>query len=160
MRILVVGGTMFFGIPMINALLARGLNVTIATRGNAKVDFNGKYNQVILDRTDSSSVKRALYGQKFEVIIDKIAFSSNDVKALLENVSCDRYIQMPSAMMSGLRTASEFTEIFSAPARMTRSMSSTELMPPPTANGILIAFATASTMPMSIGLRSALAVMS
>lgn len=96
MRILVVGGTMFFGIPMVNALLARGLDVTIATRGNAKVDFNGKYNQVILDRTDSSSVKRVLYGQKFDVIIDKIAFSSNDVKALLENVSCDRYIQMSS----------------------------------------------------------------
>ena len=94
MKILVVGGTRYFGIPMVKALLAKGHDVTIATRGNAKVDFEGKVDYVILDRMDSSSVKRALENQKFEVIIDKIAYSSNDVKALLENVSCERYIQM------------------------------------------------------------------
>ncbi len=94
MKILVVGGTRYFGIPMVNALLAQGHDVTIATRGNAKVDFAGDVSYVVLDRMDSSSVKRALANQKFDVIIDKIAYGSNDVKALLENVSCDRYIQM------------------------------------------------------------------
>lgn len=33
MNILVIGGTRFFGIPMVNELLAHGHNVTIATRG-------------------------------------------------------------------------------------------------------------------------------
>ena len=51
-------------------------------------------------------------------------------------------------------------ETFSAPARITRSMSASVLTPPPTANGMRIAFATAATMPMSIGRRSAEAVMS
>ncbi len=94
MKILVVGGTRYFGIPMVNALLAKGHDVTIATRGNAKVDFDGEVSYVIFDRTDSASVKRALDNKKYDVIIDKIAYSSNDVKALLENVSCERYIQM------------------------------------------------------------------
>lgn len=94
MKILVVGGTRYFGIPMVNALLAKGHSVTIATRGNAKVDFEGEVSYVVLDRMDSSSVKKALDNRRFDVIIDKIAYSSNDVKALLENVSCDRYIQM------------------------------------------------------------------
>ena len=94
MKIRVGGGTRYFGIPMVNALLAKGYDVTVATRGNAKVDFEGEVSYVILDRMDSSSVKRALENQKFDVIIDKIAYSSNDVKALMENVSCDRYIQM------------------------------------------------------------------
>ena len=83
MRILVVGGTRFFGIPMVNSLLANGHDVTIATRGNAKVDFDDEVENVILDRMDSSSVKRALENQNFDVIIDKVAYSSNDVKALL-----------------------------------------------------------------------------
>ena len=96
MRILVVGGTRYFGIPMVNALLAKGHDVTIATRGNAKVEFNGNVCWATLDRTDAVSVKKALGGQKFDLIIDKIAYGSNDVKALLENVSCDRYIQMSS----------------------------------------------------------------
>ncbi|WP_026519551.1 NAD-dependent epimerase/dehydratase family protein [Butyrivibrio sp. FCS006] len=96
MKILVVGGTRFFGIPMVNALLSAGHDVTIATRGNAKAEFSGEVRNVIFDRTDSASVKRALSGLEFDVIIDKIAYGSNDVKALLENVSCDRYIQMSS----------------------------------------------------------------
>lgn len=96
MKILVVGGTRFFGIPMVNALLADEHDVTVATRGNTKAEFIGEVRSVVFDRTDTESVKRALSGLKYDVIIDKIAYGSNDVKALLENVSCDRYIQMSS----------------------------------------------------------------
>ena len=96
MKILVVGGTRFFGIPMVNALLSAGHDVTVATRGNSRPDFAGEVKSVVFDRTDPESVKRALSGLKFDVIIDKIAYGSNDVKALLVNVSCYRYIQMSS----------------------------------------------------------------
>lgn len=37
MNILVIGGTRFFGIPMVNELLAHGHNVTIATRGLPRI---------------------------------------------------------------------------------------------------------------------------
>ena len=94
MRILVVGGTRYFGIPMVNSLLKNGHKITIATRGNSKPVFDGAVDYVVMDRMDGASVKAALDGQHFDLIIDKIAYSSNDVKALLENVSCDRYIQM------------------------------------------------------------------
>lgn len=94
MKILVVGGTRYFGIPMVNTLLRNGHEITIATRGNSKPEFEGVVDYVSLDRMDSASVNEALGGRHFDLIIDKIAYSSNDVKALLENVSCDKYIQM------------------------------------------------------------------
>ncbi len=94
MKILVVGGTRFFGIPMVNTLLQNGHEVTIATRGNSKPGFEGSVDYVAMDRMNSESVKQALEGRHFDLIIDKIAYSSNDVKVLLENVSCDKYIQM------------------------------------------------------------------
>jgi hypothetical protein len=47
-----------------------------------------------MDRTSSSSVKTAVGHEKFDLIIDKVAYSSNDVKALLENIACEKYIQM------------------------------------------------------------------
>ena len=96
MKILVVGGTRFFGLPMVDALLAKGHDVTVATRGNTKAVFAGEVRSVLVDRTDPSDVKRALEGCKYDVVIDKIAYGSNEVKWLLENVSCDRYIQMSS----------------------------------------------------------------
>ena len=96
MNILVIGGTGFFGIPMIEKLVADGHDVTIATRGKSKNLFKDSTKQIILDRTDFNSVKSALFGREYDVIIDKIAFCSNDVKNLLENVRCKKYIQMSS----------------------------------------------------------------
>ena len=94
MKILVVGGTRYFGIPMVNTLLKKGHEITIATRGNSKPIFDDPVEYVVMDRMDSASVKEALGGKYFDLIIDKIAYSSNDVKALLENVSWDRHIQI------------------------------------------------------------------
>ena len=96
MKILVVGGTRFFGIPMVEQLLTDNHQVTIATRGNASIPFEGKMEHITLDRSDYDSVKRALQGKEYDIIIDKIAYCSNDVKNLLENVSCKKYIQMSS----------------------------------------------------------------
>lgn len=96
MKILVVGGTRFFGIPMVRRLLADGHDVTIATRGNADNPFRDHTRQIIMNRLDYESVNRALSGKHYDVIIDKIAYCSNDVKNLLENVNCNKYIQMSS----------------------------------------------------------------
>ena len=94
MNILVVGGTRFFGIPMVEALLRQGHRVTIGTRGNAQVEFSKPVEHVVFDRTDAKSVEQALAGRSFDIIIDKIAYSSNDVRALLPYVTCKKYIQM------------------------------------------------------------------
>ncbi len=101
MKILVVGGTRFFGIPMVEKLLADGHDVTIATRGNAVNPFADRTKQILMDRTDPESVKAALSGRSYDVVIDKIAYSSNDVKALLPNVSCRKYIQMSTCSVYG-----------------------------------------------------------
>lgn len=96
MNVLVIGGTRFFGPPMINYLLNNGHDVTIATRGSHGNPFGEKVNHIIMDKSDERSVKTVLGNNKYDVIIDKVAYSSNDVRALLKNVHCTRYIQMSS----------------------------------------------------------------
>lgn len=96
MKILVIGGTKFFGIHMVNALLERGHDVTIATRGQAKDPFGDKVSRILLDHSDPESMKKALSGKHFDVAIDKIAYCSNDIKYVMDTVSCDRLIYMSS----------------------------------------------------------------
>ncbi|MDE6657034.1 MAG: NAD-dependent epimerase/dehydratase family protein, partial [Oscillospiraceae bacterium] len=96
MNVLIIGGTRFFGIPMVRHILENGHDVTIATRGNYSNIFNKKVRHVIMDKTNGNSVKNALGSEIYDVVIDKVAYSSNDVKSLLENVCCKRYIQMSS----------------------------------------------------------------
>lgn len=94
MNILVIGGTRFFGIPMVNALLRRNHGVTVATRGNKDADFCKNVERLRLDKTSAESVKNALSSKRFDLVIDKVAYSSNDVRTLFENASFDKYIQM------------------------------------------------------------------
>ena len=96
MKILVIGGTRFFGIHMVRELLAKGHEVTIATRGLASDDFRDTVKRIKLERTDEQSIKDALSGTHYDVIIDKIAYCSNDIKSLMDNVDCDKYIYMSS----------------------------------------------------------------
>lgn len=56
MNILVIGGTRFFGIHMVNELLTAGHDVTIATRGKASDSFGDKVKRIFLERTKEESV--------------------------------------------------------------------------------------------------------
>ena len=96
MKILVIGGTRFFGIHMVNELLAKGHDVTIATRGKASDDYGDRVKRIILERTNEESMKTALSGKHYDVVIDKIAYCSNDIKYVMEAVNCDKYIYMSS----------------------------------------------------------------
>jgi len=96
MKILVIGGTRFFGIHMVNELLAQGHDITIATRGVAKDPYCDKVKRIYMERTNEESVRQALFGTHYDVVIDKIAYCSNDVKYVMDVVDCDKYIEMSS----------------------------------------------------------------
>lgn len=96
MNILVFGGTRFMGRHIVSELLAKGHSVTIATRGLTKDCFGDKITRLIVDRTNSDSIAKAVAGKQFDAVIDTIAYCSNDIKALFKAVNCKRYIQISS----------------------------------------------------------------
>lgn len=96
MNILVIGGTRFFGIHTVKRLLESGHTVTVATRGGHENPFAQNVRHLTVDKTDADSVRRTLGGQVFDAVIDKVAYASNDVRSLLANIRCTRYIQMSS----------------------------------------------------------------
>ena len=97
MNILILGGTRYFGIPMTNILISKGHHITIATRGKTPDTYGSKVSRIVLDRSDENTIASALEGKYYDVIIDKIAYSSNDVKRLLDHVKCGKYILMSSS---------------------------------------------------------------
>lgn len=96
MKILVLGGTRFFGIEMIEELLRQGHDITIATRQNVKDNFGGQISRIKVERTDPNSMKNAFSGEKYDVVYDKIAYCSNDIKYAMDAIDFDRYIYMSS----------------------------------------------------------------
>ena len=94
MNILVIGGTRLMGRHLVSALLREGQDVTIATRGVSKDPFGDKVHRIVFERTDEESIRKNLSGHYFDVVFDSLAYCSEDVRMLLGNISCGRYIMI------------------------------------------------------------------
>jgi nucleoside-diphosphate-sugar epimerase len=81
---------------MVEELLKVGHDITIATRGRASDSFGNRVKRVIIERTNEESIKSAFKEKHYDVVIDKIAYCSNDIKYVMDNISCDKYIYMSS----------------------------------------------------------------
>lgn len=92
MKVLVLGGTRFFGVHMVREFLRQGDEVTIATRGLQKDSFKDSVNRITIERTSAESLAKAFVNKTYDVICDNISYCSEDVRVLLDNVKCKRYI--------------------------------------------------------------------
>lgn len=102
MKILVLGGTRYFGVHLVEELLKKGHDVTVATRGNVKKEFSGKVNREIVNRLDPESISKLFESSSYDVIYDNIAYCSNDIRNLLDSAKCGRYIMTSSASVYDL----------------------------------------------------------
>ncbi|MGL4335692.1 MAG: NAD-dependent epimerase/dehydratase family protein [Turicibacter sp.] len=84
MRILVLGGTRFFGKKAVQCMIDKGYDVTIVTRGILKDDFLTCVNRINVDRTDALALKEALKDKSFDVVFDNICYAPNDIKTFFE----------------------------------------------------------------------------
>ncbi len=114
MQILVIGGTRYFGIHMVEKLLQQGHEVTIATRGRTQDIYGNKVQRIVLERTRQDSVREALEGKYFDVVIDKLAYCSNDIKSVMDVVDCGKYICMSSTSVYNPKTVNTKEEDFDA----------------------------------------------
>lgn len=116
MKILVIGGTRFFGIYTVNALLEKGHEVTIATRCNTPDSYGEKVKRICVERTAAKSLKEQLSGTYYDVVIDKLAYCSNDIKNLLEVINCGKYIHMSSTAVYNPKRINTVEEDFAGEA--------------------------------------------
>ncbi|NHM30818.1 NAD-dependent epimerase/dehydratase family protein [Neobacillus terrae] len=93
-KALVMGGTRFFGIHLVESLLERGIEVTIATRGNTEDPFGDRVHRIKVDRSDLDSMKIAFTDTKWDIIFDQICYSAKDATEAAEvfKGKTDRYI--------------------------------------------------------------------
>lgn len=102
MNILVLGGTRYFGVHMVEALLQNGHDVTIATRGLKNDNFGNRVQRVVIERTSPKSMVEAFNGKTFDAVCDSLAYCSNDVKYVLDSINCKRYVMTSSASVYDL----------------------------------------------------------
>lgn len=94
MKILIIGGTSFFGKEIVELALDAGHKVTVFSRGNARPDFWNQIDHITGDRNDAVDFANKLANKRFDAVIDNIASNRdhvvNTLTALEDNIG--RYI--------------------------------------------------------------------
>jgi len=97
MKILVVGGTQFFGRQVVNTLLHKGHDVSVLSRGTNPLPSSFEdVRHIRVDRNDENKLSDKLNGVFFDVVFDNIAMHQKHVSSLLAVVDTDQYILMSS----------------------------------------------------------------
>lgn len=83
MRVLIIGGTKYFGKLIVRRLLARGDEVTLFTRGNTRPEFWDQVTAIVGDRKEHAAFEVAMAGQYFDAVIDQQAYTREDMESTL-----------------------------------------------------------------------------
>ncbi|MFJ7825360.1 NAD-dependent epimerase/dehydratase family protein [Psychrobacillus sp. NPDC096623] len=75
---LVLGGTRFFGVQLVESLLKQGFNVTVASRGNVEDPFGDKVNRVKVDRLNVGEMQKNFGATNWDIVFDQICYSSQE----------------------------------------------------------------------------------
>ena len=107
MRVLVIGGTLFIGKALVNALLKAGHDVTVMHRKN-RHKLGKKVRNLVADRNDQAAVEAAVAGHRFDVVFDNVydwerGTTADQVLATARAVSqgLSRYVFMSSVAAYG-----------------------------------------------------------
>ncbi|QHT59128.1 NAD-dependent epimerase/dehydratase family protein [Paenibacillus lycopersici] len=79
-NVLVLGGTRFFGLKLVERLLAAGDAVTILTRGGTPNPFGARAKHIQADRKDFAAVRQALANERYDVVYDNICFQPQEAE--------------------------------------------------------------------------------
>ena len=77
-RILVIGGTRFFGLRLVEGLLEAGHAVTLATRGRAADPFGDRVQRIRIDRRDRKAMAAAFERTTWDLVYDQMCYSPRD----------------------------------------------------------------------------------
>ena len=83
MKILIIGGTSFFGKEIVKQALDAGHEVTVFSRGSARPDFWERIDHIAGDRNDASDLAVKLANKQFDAVIDNIAFNGQHIENLV-----------------------------------------------------------------------------
>jgi nucleoside-diphosphate-sugar epimerase len=116
MRILMLGGTKFFGRQAVDLLIRRGHDVKTFSRGEATSGAK----HVVGERGDGKPIIELLQRQQFDCLVDNIAFDAEDVEALSDELTRQsiRYVLTSSFVVYGNEHAAALSAVSESDANL------------------------------------------
>ncbi|WP_410577661.1 NAD-dependent epimerase/dehydratase family protein [Amycolatopsis sp. lyj-108] len=89
-RVLVLGGSRYFGRGVVERLRDAGLDVTVLNRGSAPAPSGVAH--LIADRDDEAGLKAVLGSRSFDVVLDQVCYTPVQADISRRVIRADRYV--------------------------------------------------------------------
>ncbi|MCE3014046.1 MAG: NAD-dependent epimerase/dehydratase family protein [Proteobacteria bacterium] len=83
MKILMIGGTRFFGKRFVQLMLEQGHTVSVLTRGQTIDQFGSRITRLVADRKDTTALRRVLTTD-YDVVVDNILMSAQEAREVVD----------------------------------------------------------------------------
>ncbi|MGA9227590.1 MAG: NAD-dependent epimerase/dehydratase family protein [Mesobacillus sp.] len=83
-KVLVLGGTQYFGKKLVQKLIENGDQVTIATRGTKDDPFGNQVERLVIDREKKDTMAIAFANKEWDVVYDQSCFSPTEARDTAE----------------------------------------------------------------------------
>jgi nucleoside-diphosphate-sugar epimerase len=87
MQVLVIGGSRFIGLAIVQRLINEGHRITLLNRGRDPDPFGTRVNRVLGDRTDPETLERAVARRDFDAVVDIVAYREDDTRTAIEKLA-------------------------------------------------------------------------
>jgi nucleoside-diphosphate-sugar epimerase len=85
MKILMIGGTRFFGKRFVQLMLDQGHSLTLLTRGQSADDFGNRVSRLIADRTDGQQLKNVIKSD-YDLVVDNMLMNAQEASDMISVV--------------------------------------------------------------------------
>lgn len=82
MKVLMIGGTRFFGKRFVQLMLDHGHAVTILTRGNGQDPFGDRVKRLHADRRDSEQMSKVI-NEDYDVVVDNLLMNEKEAETMI-----------------------------------------------------------------------------
>ena len=135
MKVLIIGGALYFGKVTVRKLLARGDDGTIFSRGNVRPEFWDDITHVQGDREQRDDFVDKVKDKEFDAVIDNLAFRVEDAQAVVKALQgrTGKYpwwpAPSPSTERGGISTNGPRSPTRTGRAILTSTSSCTRIVP-------------------------------
>ncbi|KHD89200.1 MAG: hypothetical protein OM95_05140 [Bdellovibrio sp. ArHS] len=88
MKILVLGGTRYFGRRLVHSLIQEGHEIWVLSRGQQEDDFGARVHRLKGDRKNQESLAQAVGSLSFDLVVDQVCMTPNDAA-----ISCEVFAE-------------------------------------------------------------------
>jgi nucleoside-diphosphate-sugar epimerase len=87
MKVLVIGGTRYFGKRLVNKLISAGHDVDVMSRGQTPPHFDGPFRHLSCDRRNREALLNITKDQYWDIVFDQVCMNAGDARLALEAFS-------------------------------------------------------------------------